>query len=299
MWTYLTITHLFAGDPGEALAVGERALVLAEEVADVGLRASARTPLAHACRERGDYRRAVALFGEAIALLAGDLARERLGQAMPPSFYARSMAAFCLAELGEFSEAVRLGTEAARQTETLDLPFGLALARMALGHAALMEGRLDDAGRTIEDALALIEARAIPTWFPWATALRGYALALSGRADEGQRLLEHAIERARALQFHVGSSQWIAWLAHAHLLAGHSENARRRAHEALDQSRGRGERAYEGWALWVLAEIEGHQDPDGAAAATAYKAALARAAELGMEPLVARCRAAMARLRAS
>ena len=196
VWTYMTITHLFAGDPGEALAVGERALALAEEVGDVGLRASARTPLAHACRERGDYRRAVRLFREAIELLSGDLARERLGQAMPPSFYARSMAAFCLVELGDFGEAVRLGTEAARQTETLDLPFGLAMARMALGHTALAEGRLDEAAETLDQALALIEARGIPTWFPWATALRGYAAALAGHAADGQRLLERAIDRA-------------------------------------------------------------------------------------------------------
>ena len=107
--TYMTITHLFAGDPGQALIVGEQAYALAEEVGDVGLRATARTPWGHAHRERGDHRRAVALFREAIDALTGDLLRERLGQAMPPSLYARNIAAVCLAELGEFAEAMRLG----------------------------------------------------------------------------------------------------------------------------------------------------------------------------------------------
>ncbi len=299
VWTYMTITCLFAGDPGEALVVGERALALAEDVGDVGLRASARTPLAHACRERGDYRRAVRLFREAIELLSGDLARERLGQAMPPSFYARSMAAFCLVELGDFREAVRLGSDAARQTETLDLPFGLAMARMALGHTALAEGRLDEAAETLDQALALIEARGIPTWFPWATALRGYAAALAGHAADGQRLLERAIDRALSLGFLFGHSQWVAWLAHAHLLAGRVDEARRHADEALDLSRRRGERGYEAWALWVEAEVAAHGGAERDVAVSLYGDALSIATELGMAPLCERCRAAMARLRAA
>ena len=219
VWTYMTIAHLFAGDPGEALAVGERALALAEEVGDVGLKASARTPLAHACCERGDYRRALALYGEAIAALGGDLVRERLGQAMPPSLYARSISAICLAELGEFAEAERFATEAATLTRTLDLPFGFVLARIALGHAAIVQERAADAMAALEPVLEIIETRGLPTWFPWAGALRGYALALSGRTDEGVALLERALERAVALPFLFGHSQWVAWLAHAQLLA--------------------------------------------------------------------------------
>jgi tetratricopeptide (TPR) repeat protein len=293
VWTYMTITHLFEGDPARALAVGERALALAEEVGDVGLRASARTPLAHACRERGDFRRALTLFGEAIEALAGDLVRERLGQAMPPSFYARSMAAFCLAEVGEFAEAARLATEAATQTRTLDLPFGLALAHMALGHTCLVEGRLDDAMAALAQALEVIEARGLPTWFPWAAALRGYALALSGHVDEGQALLERALERARALPFLFGHSQWVAWLAHTHLLAGRVDEARRLAEDSLTLSRRRGERGYEAWTLHVLGEVEARRGPDAPAARAFHRQSLALADELGMRPLADRCRAAL------
>jgi transcriptional regulator with AAA-type ATPase domain/tetratricopeptide (TPR) repeat protein len=294
VWTYMTIAHLFDGDPGQALAVGERALALAEEVGDVGLRASARTPLAHACRERGDFRRALALFGEAIEALSGDLVRERLGQAMPPSFYARSMAAFCLAEVGDFAEATRLATEAATQTRTLDLPFGLALAQMALGHTRLVEGRLDEAMAALAAALEVIETRGLPTWLPWAAALRGHALALAGRVDEGAALLERALERAQALPFLFGHSQWVAWLAHARLLAGWVDEARRLGEESLALSRRRGERGYEAWTLHLLGEVEARRGPDAAPAARAFhRQALALAEELGMRPLVARCRQAL------
>ncbi|HSF03336.1 MAG TPA: hypothetical protein VLA62_10005, partial [Solirubrobacterales bacterium] len=297
--TYLTIAHLFAGEPGEALAMGERALALAEEVGNVGLCASARTPLAHAYRERGDYRRAVALFVEAIQALTGDLARNRLGQAMPPSFYARSMAAFCLAELGDFAEAQRLATESAEETRALDLPFGLALAHIALGHTHLLEGRLDEAARTLAVALELIETRSLPTWFPWAAALQGYVLALSGRLDEGQALLERALERAQALPFLFGHSQWTAWLGHARLLAGRLDEAHPLGAEAVRLSRKRGERGYEAWALHIAGEVEAGRGSDGASAAAGFhRQALALAEEFGMCPLAERARRALDRLEA-
>jgi DNA-binding NtrC family response regulator/tetratricopeptide (TPR) repeat protein len=289
VWTYMTIAHLFDGDPDAALAVGERALALAEDVGDLGLRASARTPLAHACRERGDFRRALTLFGQAIDALSGDLVRERLGQAMPPAFYARSMAAFCLAEVGDFAEAERLATEAATQTRTLDLPFGLALAHIALGHVRLVEGRLPDALAALVVALEVIEARGLPTWFPWAAAVHGYALTLSGRVDDGCARLERAVERAEALPFRFGHTQWVAWLAHAHLLAGRIDEARRLGQQALALGRGRGERGYEAWTLHILGEVEA-QAGSAPAAQVYYRQALALADQLGMRPLAERCR---------
>jgi transcriptional regulator with AAA-type ATPase domain/tetratricopeptide (TPR) repeat protein len=291
VWTYMTIARLFDGDTAGAIAVGERGLALAEDVGDVGLRASSRTPLAHACRERGDFPRALTLFREAIELLSGDLVRERLGQAMPPSFYARSMAAFCLAEVGDFAEAERLATEAATQTRTLDLPFGLALAQLALGHTRLVEGRLDEALDALAPALEVIEARALPTWYPWAAALRGHALVLAGRVDEGQALLARAIERAEALPFLFGHSQWIGWLGHADLQAGRLVEARRRAEASLAFCRQRGERSYEAWTLHLLAEIAVREGGD---ATPFLRQSLALAEALGMRPLAARCREALA-----
>jgi tetratricopeptide (TPR) repeat protein len=298
VWIYMSTAHLFAGDPAQAFAVGERAVALAEEVGDVGLRATARTPLGHACCERGDYRRAVALYHEAIGALTGDLVRERLGQAAPPSVYARAMAAIALAELGEFAEAERFASEATALTRTLDLPFGLALARMAAGHVAIVQGRPDEALRALEQATEVIETRGLPTWVPWASALRGYTLALSDRAGEGVPLLERALAQAPALPFLFGHAQWSAWLAHAHLLAGHIDDARRQADEALRLSRQRGTRGYEAWALYVLSEIEARRGAAGSPAAEALgREALALAQVLAMRPLVERSQAALDRLR--
>jgi DNA-binding NtrC family response regulator/tetratricopeptide (TPR) repeat protein len=297
VWALMGICQLFSGEPREAAVVGQRAFALAEEVGDVTLRATARTPWGHACRELGDFRRAIELLRGTIEALSGDLARQRLGQGMPPALYARNVAALCLAELGEFREAVALGTESADIAQALDVPFGAGLARIALGHTYLVQGKLEDATRVLEAAGALIEARDTPTWFPWTAAARGYVLALSGRPTEAVALLQNAIDRAMALPFLFGHSQWLAWLAHAHLLNGNVADAVRLGEEALKHSRERGERGYEAWALHILGDITAAVDaPDTGRAETFQDQALALARELGMRPLVARCERSLADL---
>jgi DNA-binding NtrC family response regulator/tetratricopeptide (TPR) repeat protein len=297
VWTYVSICHLFGGAPQEAAVVGERAFALAEEVGDVALRATARTPWAHACRELGNYTRAIELLRGTIEALSGDLVRQRLGQGMPPALYARNVAALCLAELGEFREAVALGTESADLAQALDVPFGAVLARIALGHTYLVQGDLEHASLVLEEALALIEARDTPTWFPWAAAARGYVLALGGRPAEAVSLLQQAVDRAVALPFLFGHSQWLAWLAHAHLLNESAPEALRVGEEALRHSRERGERGYEAWALHILGEITAAGDGATAARAPALqREALGLAGALGMRPLVARCERALAEL---
>ncbi len=296
VWTFQSVARLFAGKPAEAGAVAERAVALAEGLGDVVLRATALTPLAHASAERGDYRRALALYGEAIEGLAGDLLHDQVRQAVPSSIYARGVSAICRSELGEFAEAERLATEAATLTQAHNLPFAFVLARMALGHVAIVQGRVEAAMEAMEPALSTIEARGIPTWQPWAAALRGYALALSGRLDEGRALLELALERAKALPFLFSHSQWVAWLAHTHLLAGRVDEARRMADEALRLSRQRATRGYEAWSLYVLGEIEARRGAV-AVAEDFSRQGLALAETLGMRPLVERCRATLDRLR--
>jgi tetratricopeptide (TPR) repeat protein len=282
---------LFEGETLRAVGVGEKARALADEVGDVGACAAARTQLGHACREQGDLRRAVTIFREAIDLLPGPLVRERFGRlALPPAIYARSMAAFCLAELGDFAEAERLGTEAASLTAAADVPFAFALTHTALANVYVVQERLAEAARALDPAVEVVTARGIP--IPWAVALRGYVLALAGRPDEGCAVLSRALERAVAIRYFVGHAQWVGYLAHAHLLGGRLDEAGRRGDEALRLSRQRGQRAHEAWALHVLAEVDARRDGH-AAAATRQREALALADDLGMRPLAQRCRAAL------
>ena len=144
------------------------------------------------------------------------------GRRCPRRSTRASMAAFCLAELGDFrrGRAARDGGGAAAHrgprpaVRLRDGPHGARPHRARPGPARQRPRRRSS------EALALIEARGIPTWHPWATASRGYALALSGqRRREGAGSSAPSSARC-ALRFLFGHSQWVTWLAHAHLLAG-------------------------------------------------------------------------------
>jgi class 3 adenylate cyclase/tetratricopeptide (TPR) repeat protein len=290
--SYLTTTLMLEGETLRAIGVGEKAYALADEVGDVGACAAARAQLGHACREQGDLRRAVTIFGEAIDLLPGPLVHERFGRlALPPAIYSRAMAALCLAELGDFGEAERLGTEAAALTQGVDVPFAFALTHTALANVYVVQERLDEAMRALEPAVEVVTARGIP--IPWAVALRGYVLALAGRADEGCAVLDRALQRAVAIRFFLGHAQWVGYLAHAHLLGGRIDDARRVGDEALRLSRQRDQRAYEAWALSVLGEVEARRGGSAPDAGPLYHEALVLAEALGMRPLARRCRAGL------
>ena len=146
-------------------------------------------------------------------------------------------------------------------------------------------------------ALELVEARGLPTWFPWAAALKGHALALSGRPEDGLALLERALERAEALPFLFGHSQWLAWRAQALALIGRRTRRaaapRRRCGSAASAAsevtrRGRST----SWARSRLGAA-GRRT----AAEAWFQQGLALATELGMRPLVARCHQGLGRLR--
>ena len=60
----------------------------------------------------GHFRHGAELFREHEALLSGDLLYERFGHVALPSVHCRVYRALCLAERGEFDEAVRLADAA-------------------------------------------------------------------------------------------------------------------------------------------------------------------------------------------
>jgi tetratricopeptide (TPR) repeat protein len=79
-------------------------------------------------------------------------------------------------------------------------------------------------------------------------------------------------------------------LGEAHLLAGHLEDAHALAERALALTRAHQERGHEAYALRLLGDIAARRTPpEGEAAGTFYRQALALAEALGMRPLQAHC----------
>jgi hypothetical protein len=90
-----------------------------------------------------------------------------------------------------------------------------------------------------------------------------------------------------------GHSLVLALLAQGYLQGGRLDEAARTAGEALTLARKLGERGWEAWTLYVLAELS--VERKDAEAAVGYGAALTLATELGMRPLQAHCHRGLAR----
>ena len=105
------------GRHDEAVEVGERALHLAEELADEGFRVYALHQLAEAYRYRGERRRAVDLMRSCIEASDKTLDLRHFGVTPSGLLAARPNLIRMLGELGDFDEAIAHGAESIRAAE--------------------------------------------------------------------------------------------------------------------------------------------------------------------------------------
>ncbi|MGH7276034.1 MAG: AAA family ATPase, partial [Candidatus Rokuibacteriota bacterium] len=297
LFVYLTGQYYMMGDHDRAFEAARRSGAIAGALNDFALEVSTNSYLGQTCFVRGEYARAVALFRRNVEALVGDLVRERFGLPQLPAVHSRFCLVWCLAELGEFGEAIARGEEAIAIAESVDQPLSLTVACSGLGVVHLRKGELDRAIPILERGLELSRNWHIPLWFPRVASALGYAYAVAGRATEALPLLEHAIEQADAMRLTGGQSLSMAWLGEAKLLAGRGAEALELARRALDLSRQNKERGYEGWVLRLLGEIARRSGAAEAARAREHYAdALERADEIGMRPLAAHCRLGLGQL---
>src|SRR5437773_125063 len=294
---YLAGCHHWMGDTSDQLDCEQRALTLADELMDCDLQAVGPAGLARTQYALGDYRRARALFGEAVLRLGGDVSFARFRPAALPGVFARSGLARCLAQLGQFGDGIVDGEEAVRIAEKADQPFSLVIACLGLGSLHLLKGDLPQAIPVLERAVGFCRRWTIPAWFPTAASSLGYAYVLSGRLGDGVPLLRDAIDQAARMRIGYDDAPTLAWLSEALLLDGRPHEAVSLAQRELDRSRQRGHRGHEAYGLRILAEVAAHLDPpDVETAKGYYDQALTLATELGMRPLVARCHLGLGKL---
>jgi tetratricopeptide (TPR) repeat protein len=176
-------------------------------------------------------------------------------------------------------------------------PGSLALAWLGVATCSLRAGQFAEAIPVLREALDLAERGTPPEWFPlWASPL-GLAYAIAGEIGKGLPLLEQAVERAGAANFLALQPLRSAWLARGYLEAGRPEEAGLAARRAVELSQRTKERGHEAHALRMLGEVLGHPHfQNWAEAIENYRQAMALADELGMRPLKAECRLALANL---
>jgi tetratricopeptide (TPR) repeat protein len=286
--SYVTEQCWIEGRYADAAAAGERAIEVAERLADLPLQVVTNLPLGLAYHTRGDYRRAIHYFGWNATRLQGDQVYERFGMFVLPSTFARSFSAYALAELGEFGEAVPLAEEALQIAEAAEHPFSLGYAHLGLGVVFLRQGDVRRALRAFERALAAGAFADSPVGYSYVAFHLGYGLALAGRTSEGLATLEETVKIAESKGFVARHALRLAYLGEASLIAGRANDALPAATRALDLAQRHDERANQAYAMRVLGEIalRGHAPSD---AERWFRAALALAGTLGMRPLEAHC----------
>jgi tetratricopeptide (TPR) repeat protein len=272
-----------------AVEVGQRACALATELEDVGLQVVANFAVAFAYHDQSVYSPAIELLQRNIALLEGDLIRERFGQPFLPSVSSRTLLAYCLSWQGEFPEATTLIQEATYIAKAADHPGSVAYALYAGGLVYVLKGDLDEAIGRIERSIDMHNANQTPP-HPTVLSFLAHAYTLAGRVAEALPLFEESLARAAVIKFLPCNSLWIGWWGEAALLDDRPEDAMQHATRACDISRAQKEQGYEAYALRLLGKIAAHgHPPEVEQAATHYQQALARADALGMRPLQAHC----------
>ena len=281
------------GDSDLALERSQRALGVGRD--DASLQAAVNLRLGMIWQPRGEYRPAVECLRRVVEAVGGDPLSTVWGFLVGPASVVARLA-WCLAELGEFGEAMARSEEAVRIAREAEDPASLIFGDRSLGLVSLLRGDVSQAIAPLERAIERCRVTPVPVLFDVTAGHLGFAYALSGRLLEGVTLMEEALADpiATGATFHP---LLLAYLGEAHLLAGHPDDALAVARRALDLAHRQRERGNEAWILRLLAEIAAQTDPPDVGSADGhYRRALARADELGMRPLVAHCHLGLGKL---
>jgi tetratricopeptide (TPR) repeat protein len=289
-------------DPGAAWWVGDhehaiRAALRERSVIShlggswqLSLRLAINLRLGQAHHSLGQYLRAIDALRKNIDLLGVDLLHERCNMAGLPSVFSRAWLALCLADRGEFAEAVELGEQALAIAATGDPAYSFTVGCAGLGNVCVARGDFVRAIEVLERGLAReLDEHSTRVW-PFIGSALGAAYTYTGRLGDALQLLEESVERAAAVKLKANQSLRLARLAEAHLRRGQPQSAFPLAVQALDLAQEHRERGYEAHAVRLLAAVEMEREaPALERADEGYCKALALAEQLGMRPLAAHC----------
>jgi DNA-binding SARP family transcriptional activator/tetratricopeptide (TPR) repeat protein len=284
-WALVYRAHglLLSGDFAGAIDAGQRGLAIGEALADPGLAESANFYLGQILHWVGDYRRGAALLRQSAAL---EDAVARQGMKSKQVVNSRTFLGWCLAELGEFPEAMECTSETVALAEAAGNAYWLVHACCGVGLVHLRRGDFAEARAVAERAVELCRGRDFTALWAISAAILGSAYTGLGQAAEAIQFLEQAAEVAASHGAPV-----LGFLGEAYVLAGRPNEAAAVAKRALALALERAERGWQAWILRLQGDIAaGLETPDIARAEEAYRRALGLADELGMRPLVARCR---------
>ena len=196
------------------------------------------------------------------------------------------MAGVALAEVGRFAEGLTTAEGVIREGQAAAHPYSLYHAYWARAVVHLGRGEPERAG----EAASRIRQLAAGTIGPFvynAAGLLGHAHALAGRSTEALRLLE-GVDLARERRNDFTAHRYALSLREACLLGERLDDALRTARGALTLAQTSNARGREAHVRRLLGDVHAARGDDDQAEQF-YRDAMALGAELGMDPLLARC----------
>ncbi|MBA2447311.1 MAG: AAA family ATPase [Chloroflexi bacterium] len=293
--------HYMTGDVDAALACAERALAIGIELEDVTIQAGALHNLGQNYHAVGQYRQAAEHFRRALDRLdQGHVdGRQPLGSYTVLASHTRSCLAWTLAELGDLTAALTLVEAGVRVSQEAGHGVSFISSQVYLGIVRVRTGAYQQAVEILEPALELLYATNLQVggMLNGIGGSLGDAYVQVGRVAEAIPLLEQTTTQMAAQGVVTDWFLGAIPLAEAYLLATRPDDAIRLATHNVELAARHGEHGFQAWALRALGEVHASRDPpDPAAAEVAYRESLARAEELEMRPLQARCHLGLGKL---
>ena len=287
--------HWELGAADEATRAGERALAIAEETRDLGLKVVGTFNVGAGRRAIGDYRQALDVLRRNLDLLPPASTGDTFGLPGIAAVLTRAHLAWTLSELGRFEEAMDAAQEGLRLAEARRDPYSLTYALLGLGGTLVRRGQMWEAKGVLERGIEL--SVEMPAFFPPFAGDLALVYALTGRGPEALDLAERAVRQAQSMQ-RLGRLSLIAThLGEVRLLTGNPAGAEADGRRALALAEAHKERGNMVYALRLLGLAAAEKRPPDLERARGHHAeALALAGELGMRPLAARCHLGLGRL---
>jgi DNA-binding SARP family transcriptional activator/tetratricopeptide (TPR) repeat protein len=279
-----------ARPPAEARPFTQSARAIAERIGDRELAIEADYQEAMTCSYTGEHGQALEFFRRVIA--TGDAlgVEGRSHVSIVAEMAGRACIVRTLADCGLFEEAFRLGAEAIRIAEDLDSPINKTIACLTLGEAHEAKGEFGRAIPLLERALAEAQAWDLNLMTTTVMAHLACVYTKSDRVADGVAIFDQISRVYESASMPASRSRNVVTLGEICLAADRLDDATALATRAVALTHEYGQRGWEAGALRLLAEIASRRRPvDVAMVEAHYRAALAIAEDLGMQPLVARC----------
>jgi tetratricopeptide (TPR) repeat protein len=285
--SHLCHCHWILGEWSRSIETGRQALHAAEQLADYGVEVWTRFFMGLAFYSLGGYPDAIRLLTLNAKELTGDAARNRFGLVSHPAVASRGWLAWCLAETGEFDDALSHAEQALSIADEVGNPYDKVQALLGVGGARLLQGEFDKSIAPLESAAVLCDAAEIPILRPRVTATLGYAYALAGRGDDALGAAERASAEVATMHLGAMKAMCLRSVAEVLLLNGQYVAALESAERVLDYCLTSGERGLEAWTGHLVANALLERGAfDEAMAAIEHARDIAK--DPGMRPLVCR-----------